>query len=381
MWITIGFLILVVLVLAILWYVFAAKDRGAASTLVSGIAAVLVPAGSAALWLRARQRSAREVPSYSLARAADMLAEQVRMQWANAAAERRLMQPAPIPVRWRWSDRPVTGPLVDAVGDGTGWRRFAPLPGLPAMTATTLGHGGLKDLLGVYGGLDSGRVVILGDAGAGKTGAAIRLLLDALAHRGARTDTERPRVPVPVMFTLHGWDPVNQPLMQWLASRLSSDYPLLKAREFGPDAAARLVSGGFLSVILDGFDEMPKNLLPMALRALDEQATFRLVVLTRSPEMVTAAAKGHLSGAAALELQPVAGQDAADYLARCQIQPLPPPWQHMIDYVRDHPGSPVAQALDTPLMLTLVRDTYRPEDHVDEILDTSQFCDRQAVED
>lgn len=32
-------------------------------------------------------------------------------------------------------------------------------------------------------------------------------------------------------------------------------------------------------------------------------------------------------------------------------------------------------------MLTLVRDTYRPGDHVDEILDTSRFCDRQTVED
>lgn len=203
------------------------------------------------------------------------------------------------------------------------------------MTATTLGHGGLKDLLGVYGGLDSGRVVILGDAGAGKTGAAIRLLLDALAHRKALPDTERPGVPVPVMFTLHGWDPVDQPLMQWLASRLSSDYSLLKAREFGPGAAARLVGGGLVSVILDGLDEMPENLRPVALRALEEQVTFRLVVLTRSREMVTAAAEGHLSGAAALDLQPVDGQDAADYLARCQSQPLPQPWAA---YDRLRPG-------------------------------------------
>jgi hypothetical protein len=381
-WSLMGLLVLVVVVLAILWYVLGAGDRGAASTLVSGIAAVLVPAGSVAVWLWARRQSAREASGSLLDRAADLLAEQVRVQWSNAAAERRLMQPTPIPVRWRWSNLPVTGPLLDAVGDGTGWHRFAPLPGLPAVGATALRQGGgLRDLLGIYGGLDSGRMMILGAAGAGKTGAAIRLLLDALAHRATRPGTQRPGVPVPVMLTFHGWDPIAQPLVQWLAGRLSDDYPFLKTCEFYPHAAAQLVGTGRVSVILDGLDEMPEDLRPVALRALDEQATFRVVLLTRSHEMVTAAAKGHLSGAAALELEPIPNEDTATYLARCQIEPLSPPWQRVVACIQDHPDSAVAQALDSPLMLTLVRDTYQPADRVDELLDTDRFGNRETIED
>jgi MFS family permease len=40
----------------------------------------------------------------------------------------------------------------------------------------------------------------------------------------------------------------------------------------------------------------------------------------------------------------------------------------------------VAQALDSPLMLTLVRDTYQLADRVDELLDTDRFGNREAVE-
>jgi hypothetical protein len=168
--------------------------------------------------------------------------------------------------------------------------------------------------------------------------------------------------------------------VQWVASRLSSDYPFLKAREFGRHAAARLVDNGLVSVILDGLDEMPQDLRPVALRALDEQASFRVVLLTRSHEMIAAAAERHLPGAAALELESIPGEDAARYLARCQIDPLPPPWQRVVTYLRDHPDSVLAQALDSPLMLTLVRDTYESGDRVDELLNTHHFSDREAVE-
>lgn len=57
---------------------------------------------------------------------------------------------------------------------------------------------------------------------------------------------------------------------------------------------------------------MPEDLRPVALQALDEQATFRVVLLTRSHEMAAAATKGHLSGAAALELRDLSpSEDAA----------------------------------------------------------------------
>ncbi|MBV9030921.1 MAG: hypothetical protein JO364_11605, partial [Pseudonocardiales bacterium] len=156
---------------------------------------------------------------------------------------------------------------------------------------------------------------------------------------------------------------------------------LLRAPEYGRDAAMRLIEDGHLAVILDGLDEMPEALRPVALRALDEQVTFRLVVLTRSDELVAAVSGDHLRGSAALELLPIGPQQAAEYLASSQVDPLPTPWRHLVDHLREHPDDVVAHALTTPLMLTLVRDTYGPKEGVDELIDASRFGSAKAIED
>ena len=80
---------------------------------------------------------------------------------------------------------------------------------------------------------------------------------------------------------------------------------------------------GRIAVILDGLDEIPGDLRPAVLRALSQQATFRLVLLTRSAEMADAAARAVLQGAAAIELQDIDPGTAADYLTRTQLDPPP----------------------------------------------------------
>jgi hypothetical protein len=334
---------------------------------------VVVTAGvsvAAELWRQARTTGAGPSP---LERAADHLAEQLRRQWKRAS------RTTPIPLQWRWSPRPVTGPIAEAVS-GSGGRRFAPLPGMAAVTAEQLNSGTLTDLLGVYGGLGSGRLIVLGEPGAGKSGVGITLLRDALAHRAMLTAGDRDRVPVPVLVTPQGWDPTTESFAEWLAASLARNYALLRAPEYGGDAAMRLIEGGHLAVILDGLDEMPEALRPVALHALNEQTTFRLVVLTRTQELKDAVSGGHLQGAAALELLPIDPRQAARYLASGLIDPPPTPWQHMIDHLREHPESVLARALTTPLMLTLVRDTYGPGEAVDELLDGRRFPTREAVE-
>ncbi len=373
-------LLLVAVIAVALAYILHAHDPKSAGTLIQTLVALATTACTVAGWLWARRRPAQASRS-QLERAADELAEQVRRQWERAAGERRLMYPASIPMRWQWSHRQVTGPVTEAVG-GNGGTRFAPLTGMAAITAERLQSGTLKDLLEVYSGLDSGRLIILGGPGAGKTSAAIMLLLDALRRRAVLgTVEERARAPVPLLFTLPGWDPNKKSFADWLAGRLEHNYEFLTAREYGSDAAAQLIKGNHLTVILDGLDEIPEKLRPVALRALDAQATFRLVVLTRSDELVTAVSGAHLIGAAALELCPVEPWQAAEYLASCQIDSPSPAWQRVVGHLRDHPHSILAQALDTPLMVTLVRDTYRPGDPVDELIDSSRFASREAIED
>ena len=106
--------------------------------------------------------------------------------------------------------QPVAGPVSAAAGS----RQFPPLPGLKAVRQGQLREGGLRDLHAIYGGLGSGRMVIVGAPGAGKSGAAVLLILAALRHR-EQVPEDRPLVPVPVMFTLHGWDPNNRPVQDW----------------------------------------------------------------------------------------------------------------------------------------------------------------------
>jgi hypothetical protein len=74
---------------------------------------------------------------------------------------------------------------------------------------------------------------------------------------------------------LHGWDPVARPVGEWLADRLGQTYPVLAGRD-GAARTARLLAEGKIAVILDGLDEIPAGLQPVALRAMSQQATFRL---------------------------------------------------------------------------------------------------------
>jgi hypothetical protein len=364
---------------SVLVAVAVARDRGQVSDVVQAVTSVLAPTGALVLWLWTRRRGEPPLPADAQARAADALAQAVREQWQRAAGERRLRHPTPIPLRWRWSQRAVTGPAHEALG-GVGQVRFAPLPGLAAATLAAVDDGGIPDLVAIYGGLDSGRVILLGGAGTGKSAAAILTVLDALSHRQDLDAAQRALTPVPVLLTAHGWDPRRQRLGQWLAARLEAEYPFLRSDAYGRHAAARLVQGGRVALILDGFDEIAEDLRPVAIAALDQQATFRLMVLTRTHELTTAVAGGHLHGAAALELLPVPAQEAADYLIRCQVQPPPPAWQRLTEHLRAVPDSAVSTALDNPLMLTLVRDTFATPAEIDDLLTPGRFTTRAEVE-
>ncbi|MGH3900029.1 MAG: hypothetical protein ACRDTA_17675 [Pseudonocardiaceae bacterium] len=303
-----------------------------------------------------------------------MLAQAVHGQWRKAATERVLLTPAPIPVRWSLSSLPVTGELTAAL-DGP----FTPLPGLALATEGQLLAGGQRSqLFAVYGGIASGRVVVVGAPGAGKSGAAILLLLDALAHRDRIDDTQRARVPVPVLFTVHGWDPASCSVQDWLSARLAADYPLFQHRG-GYDEAKALVDDGKIALILDGLDEMDEAARPTALQALND-APFRVVVLSRSDEMVHATSVAWLVGAVALHLCDITGPEAADYLQRARTGPTPSGWAQLLRELRNNPDNVLTRTLTNPLALTLVRDTYRAGDDIGPLLDTIQYPSRNDIE-
>ena len=369
MWPAIAVVAIAGVTIWLIYVVWRSPRRDDLATFGSFVAAIAVVAAAltARTWeIRARQARST-LSAAELDQLSDLFAGSVKDQWTRAAADRGLLQPDPIPVQWKRSSLPVAGPSAAAVGS----RRFTPLPGLPAAGQQRLRGGRISDLHAVYGGLGSGRLVISGAPGSGKSGAAVLLVLAAVKHRELVSDADRPQVPVPVMFTFHGWDPGTQPVQDWLAGRLQQTYPLLAGRS-GARKAAGLLAAGKVAVILDGLDEIHEQLRPVALQALNQQAHFRLVVLTRSAEMAAAASQGLLHGAAALELEPIDPGTAASYLTHAQRHPAPAAWRELTSRLRGQPDSSLAQALRSPLTLTLVRDTYQGGDDSHELLD---FCD------
>jgi hypothetical protein len=85
-----------------------------------------------------------------------------------------------------------------------------------------------------YAHLRHGRLLLTGDRGAGKTGAMVLLLLEALRHRQRVTDAAKANVPVPVWLTLGSWVPSEQDLRDWVTATIGRDHPYLSAAEFGP---------------------------------------------------------------------------------------------------------------------------------------------------
>jgi hypothetical protein len=320
-------------------------------------------------WGRGRASPADSAAdSENLDRAADQLAVAVQAQWQEAAGERGLAGADPIKVTWDRPSLPLAGPLAAAVGS----RRFDPLPGLASAGEAQLAAGQIGDLHAVYGGLGSGRLVIAGPPGSGKSGAAVLLILDALQHREQVPAQDKPKVPVPVLVTAQDWDPLRQPIADWLTRRLRETYPLFTGAA-GTATAAALITEGKIAVILDGLDEIATDLRPVALQALSQQDSFRVVVLSRTAEMASAAShQGVLQGAAAIELRAIGSAEAASYLERVQLDPPPDGWRDLIDRIRSDPAGPLSNALDNPLTLTLVRDTYQSGDDARELL---EFCD------
>jgi hypothetical protein len=306
------------------------------------------------------------------------LAQAVYGQWCKAAGERRLVMPAPIPIRWSPSNLDVAGSLPAAVGAPDVSPAFPPLPGHAMITEEDLrAGGGRRELHQLFAGLASGRIVVVGAPGAGKSGAAILLVLDAVAHHDSLDGTEQARVPVPVLFIGHGWDPNTTSVQDWLRDKLVETYSSFQRRGGDVDAATLIAARDKIALILDGLDEMDEALRPAALQALND-APFRVVVLTRSEKMIEgekmieAASESWLVGAVAVHLHDVTGPQAADYLQRARAGPAPAGWPSLLTQLREQPDGVLACGLSTPLPLTLLRDTYQAGDDVGELLDATR---------
>jgi serine/threonine protein kinase len=307
--------------------------------------------------------------------AAAQLAMAVGAQWREEEEGRRLHDPFPLPVHWH----PAAPALVDH------WANIRRAPA-GANSGPLLMKGRLERIADVYRQIPSGRLAVLGRAGAGKTIVALRFVLDMIT---TRRDTD----PIPVLLRVGAWNPKAASIRSWVTHQLESEYPALAARSLaGTSLAAALVGADRILPVLDGFDEIADGLHGAALRGLNA-TTMPLLLTSRLDEYVAAVTNTSvMSGAAGVELDDLSLADLTDYLPRT-TRPARPDgqlttvWDPVLTHLRDQPGDPASEklrhVLSTPLMVTLARAVYSdtPGRNPSELLDREKFDTVVALED
>ena len=177
-------------------------DTGTMIAVIFGLATVSI--GLPTLWLTwAAYRGPRRSGGLSLAKVADQLAIAVGTQWEAEARVRRLNDPYPLPVSWVAADASLTDPwdsLVKLATSGAGWPTPPPAGTWAAGPDGLAGEGG--ELADVLARVPTGRLVVLGEPGAGKTMLMVRLVLDLLARRASGG-------PVPILASVASWNPAE----------------------------------------------------------------------------------------------------------------------------------------------------------------------------
>jgi hypothetical protein len=376
------------------WWLLSRGTRGAEIATVLGLVGLLVPAVPRVVtWLVAGESN----ESKRLLSAARRLAGKVREREENVLARLLADIGEPQPAKLEFSQPKLLYWRTDG-GD----RR-----------------GSLAQIESYYRQLRRGRLVVLGEAGAGKTVLAITLIRDLtaaiVATSPSQEGSEGPIV-VPVRLSLPAFDPVPgernldevltdrvaEQLERWLADHLVTVYGV-KLR-----TAQALVTQGWILPVLDGLDEMdpvdemdPLRVWPSraasVLRALNRPTGvgLRRVVLTCRTERYAQLTDYSLDNvgintggeaefstrvvsarneplvvqdATVVMVEPLTAANVLAYLIhrfpdpvnvdRCQ-----PRWHPVTDRLAlNEPGDPLVTALQSPLRLFLTVTAYRHED-------------------
>lgn len=292
-----------------------------------------------------------------LAAAELRLARSLLFRWRAEADAWDMTDPEPLPVRWTPSRRVASAGEYMPVGSGA------------------------DTIAGTFLRLrPRRRLVVLGNAGSGKTVLSVLLTLELLARRLTQGEDD---VPIPLVLSLESWDTRRQSLTEWLVDRLRQDHPGLPPVD-GVHPARRLVLERRVLPILDGLDELPGHRRAEVLDALNAglggAGDAVLVSRTAEYERLDQEGKG-LRHAAVIESLPLRPDEVADYLRRARPPARATDWARLLETLRTEPSAPVAWALTSPLMVWLVRRTYErhPADPR-ELVDRERFPTRDAVE-
>ena len=351
-----GTIVLALLIVSVALALYLAHHYrlGVPQTLITVLVGGGAPAGLYLAWATYRdsRHDTAGDESASLSAIADQLASLVGQQWEDEAKMRHLDEPSPLPVSWAPAPESLADEwdvLVTLATSGHGWP--APPPaGTWAASPEGLTGGG-RDLLRVLERVPTGRLVVLGDPGAGKTMLMVGLILDVLADRTSGD-------PAPVLVSLASWNPEEQSLQSWIASQLIIDYPALAAPASPGDGESTrinaLLAADLIFPILDGLDEIPEPIRTHAITKINDalRPGRRLVVACRAEQYREAIGMGaNVRAAAVVQLQPLDAGAITTYLGAVGGPGTTKRWAPVFATLGTQ--SPVGQALSRPLMVGL----------------------------
>ncbi|GAA3349215.1 hypothetical protein GCM10020358_70500 [Amorphoplanes nipponensis] len=310
----------------------------------------------------------------STAAAGAGLSRMVAAQWRREEEFQHIEHPYPLPLSWRVAPEEIMDNWANIRLAGPG-ESVAPIP-----LANSLPH-----ILDVFDSIPSGRLVILGAGGSGKSVLARRLGLDMVSARRAEGR-------VPVIFHLCTWDPRLVSYQVWMAQQLVREQPsLLAPTATGSTVATALIEEGRILPILDGFDEVAEGLRRDVLRLLGE-ASGPLVLTSRSAEYAAHARRIPLAKSAVIELSPLEFPTVADYLRRSGRQRQAARaddetgWAAVFAALATKPYAgrvvTLKKAFSTPLIVSLARSVYEDPEASDptELLDRRRFASHIQIE-
>ncbi len=189
----------------------------------------------------------------------------------------------------------------------------------------------------------SGRLLILGDPGAGKTTTLLDLA-KGLVERAIADSA----APIPVIFALSAWKDPKQEMKDWLIAELKSKYGVRI------DIGKKWIEDKQLLPMLDGLDEVKPEHQESCVNAINQflgsdDRPSDLVVCSRREEYETYQTQLHLNGA--ICLKDLTNEQIQEYLGEVNRPDL---WQIMLQ-----PDAELLELVKKPLFLSITVLSYR----------------------
>lgn len=346
-----------VLVMAVL---YGGREDESAATAVSIVATGISLFGVLSAWAWRRSAHQGRSTTGQLGEAQEALARLVGRQWREEAGRRQLRGSRTLPVSWSDSPRAGLRDHAELIRGSVSCRADR-----------------TDELAAAFRRLPRRRLVALGDAGSGKSTFAVLLALALL-------DTREAGEPVPVLLTAASFDPARETVHDWLRRRITADYPDLEdARTYGPSAVDDLLTEHLVLPVVDGLDELPRQVHATVLRALGEilDTDAPLILTCRTDAYTAAVARtGALPGAAVVEPGDLSARDSLDALRLATpAGSAQQRWDSLAEQLEDSPRGAVAEALTSPLIVALARTVYA--EGTGDPAELRTFDSKEAIED